>query len=109
MNSKIFSVRSEENRSAPTALFARLTYILFGNPVSERYTSAPMILHGIPAIVLAGYETGTIVRSCLARPVPPTRQILFYLTEAGGHGIISPVCAFFAVYGTIHPNSLPSI
>lgn len=53
-----------------------------------------MLLHGIPAIVLAGYGTGTIVRSCLARPVPPTRQILFYPTGADGHWVTFPVYAF---------------
>ena len=90
-------------------LKAHLTCSPCGNPVFEWYTSVPMLLHGIPAIVLAGYGTGTIVRSCLARPVPPTKQILFYPTGAGGHWVTFPVYAFSVVYGTIRPSSLLSI
>lgn len=109
MDSKMFPVRSEGNRSALIVLFSRPTYFPCGNPVSGRCTNAPIILHGIPAIVPVGYKTGIIVRNCLARLVPPTRQILFYPTGAGGHEIISPVCASSVVYGTIRPGSLPSI
>ena len=109
MVSKMFPVSSEGNRSAPIVLFAHLTCFPCGNPVFGWYTNVPMLLHGIPAIVLAGYGTGTIVRSCLARPVPPTRQILFYPTGAGGHWVTFPVYAFSVVYGTIRPSSLPSI
>ena len=109
MVSKMFPVSSEGNRSAPIVLFAHLTCFPCGNPVFGWYTNVPMLLHGIPAIVLVGYETSTIVRSYLARPVPPTKQILFYPTKFGDHWIIIPICAFFAVYDTIRPSSLLSI
>lgn len=109
MDSKMFPVRSEGNRSAPIVLFSRPTFFPGGNPVSGWCTSAPMILHDIPAIVLVGYETGTIVRSCFSRLVPLTRQILFYPTRSGDYGIIYPVYAFSVVYDTIRPSSLPLI
>ena len=68
-----------------------------------------IVLPGNLAIALGGYGTGATAQSCLARLVPLTKQILFYPTEASDHGIISPVCAFFVVYDTIHPDSPPSI
>lgn len=109
MVSKMFPVSSEGNRSAPIVLFAHLTCFPCGNPVFGWYTNVPMLLHGNLAIALGGYGTGATAQSCLARLVPLTKQILFYPTEASDHGIISPVCAFFVVYDTIHPDSPPSI
>ena len=73
------------------------------------WTTTVWTLPGNLAIALGGYGTGATAQSCLARLVPLTKQILFYPTEASDHGIISPVCAFFVVYDTIHPDSPPSI